>query len=247
MSKLKRPDGKLKYSCLVLPNLQGVTIHENELSDPVKKELIEDWNDIHGVAKDFGTPEFADHMSGHIFMQGTPIEDKCSKCVRIGDLFHLFNDDQLKDGIYCITEWRDSVKDSEILKNLVKRLDEECCHRLEKFSESEKLSLSFALSELSKFVDFRMPQETWRWCVKNLNLSDENLIYLLLLSSFYRQHINAECVSDTWSEFESSLIAKFHDLSHTELSVCFQGLDALSQGQSSKLKEMMKEIYGFRM
>ena len=65
--------------------------HENELSNPVKKELIEDWNDIHGVAKDFGTPEFADHMSGHIFMQGTPIEDKCSKCVRIGDLFHLFN------------------------------------------------------------------------------------------------------------------------------------------------------------
>ncbi len=37
-------------------------------SDP-RENLVEDWNDINEIATEFGTPEFADHMSGHVYMQ----------------------------------------------------------------------------------------------------------------------------------------------------------------------------------
>ncbi len=34
-------------------------------------DFSEDWSEVDGTVRDFGGPEFADHMSGHMFMRAS--------------------------------------------------------------------------------------------------------------------------------------------------------------------------------
>ena len=47
--------------------------------DTKPSERLKDFDEIHSVTVNFGSPEMADQMSGSIYMHASMVEDKCSQ------------------------------------------------------------------------------------------------------------------------------------------------------------------------
>ena len=79
-------------------------------------------------------------------------------------------------------------------------------------------------------------------------LSNEEIISTLLLAVCCKGKIHfCDKYLKISSVFEDQLLNSFNDLHHSELNVCYQGLQALSESSGSKLRSKMEIVYGFRM
>ena len=66
-----------KTSTNVYEHFEDPTL--NCYSDYESSERLKDFEDIHSVTVNFGSPEMADQMSGSIYMHANMEEDKCSQ------------------------------------------------------------------------------------------------------------------------------------------------------------------------
>ena len=96
-----------------------------------KTALIKDWNDIHEIAENFGSPELSDLTSGFVFNGATIYEDKCSQAYRVADLIPYFNSNEI---IYCLEQsynWPlKSVQESDTLTDILKSIDKTCYNNI---------------------------------------------------------------------------------------------------------------------
>ena len=77
-----------RYEVLGPTNLEmrGIKISSFSVDNAQKNALIKDWNDIHEIAENFGSPELSDLTSGNIYNRASIYEDKCSQAHRVADL-----------------------------------------------------------------------------------------------------------------------------------------------------------------
>lgn len=240
-------DKKKMYKCFQIQEVKELKVPK--MCREEKRELIRDWNDIHGVSRDFGSPEFADHMSGHIFMQGTPVEDKSSKCVRIGDQLDLFDHDELHQCIQCTLSWKDSLKDSAILQGLIKSIDSQCEKRLFQVPEAQCLSLIFTIAQLKPFQSLTSPLTLWqslRSQGQTFFKSEEAIVVFLFLTSLCSNEIAPTLQLS--KALEERLVSNFDLLSQAELAICHSGLEVLSGGEKKNvLSTLITSRFGFRL
>lgn len=151
-------------------------------SDDDLEDVIADWNDIDGTVRHFGSPELADHLSGHIFMQGTPVEDKSAKCVRLGDLLHRFSDRQFVHCVQCVLRWQpDYIADSGILQELLIKMDGEAAHRRSQLQCHDNLKVVFAFARLFTPATKSPSMTIEAWKVSIAEEAIQRVILFLLL------------------------------------------------------------------
>ena len=118
-----------RYEVLGPTNLEmrGIKISSFSVDNAQKNALIKDWNDIHEIAENFGSPELSDLTSGNIYNRASIYEDKCSQAYRVADLIPYFNSDEI---IYCLEQtykWPlKSVQESDTLTDILKSIDKTC-------------------------------------------------------------------------------------------------------------------------
>ena len=89
--------------------------------------LSSDWHDIHECSLMYGSPELADHLSGHIYMRATVYEDKCSQAYRLADQVAELSPHQLQACLALCAQWpRRTVAESETLQKIIQAIDSQC-------------------------------------------------------------------------------------------------------------------------
>lgn len=154
--------------------------------DNPRQCLIEDWNDLDETVCEFGSPEFADHMSGHVYMQGTIHEDKSSKGIRVAQLVPHLDNHELERCLESCQMWpANTVMDSQVLQILLQSLDQECLSRSKKDNNMD-LKMAFLLCNIMatmwqkcQFVPATLEQQLK---LVQEGMSNRDLVTVLLLA-----------------------------------------------------------------
>jgi len=113
---------------------------------------MEDFQHLHQVVINFGSPEVADQMSGNVYMHAGVVEDECSKCIRLIEKIGEFSINDLKEAVTCLTWWGSDAQHSMALRDVVEAVDRTTVDRL--------LSLHFSLEPQWKlYSDAEFPLE----------------------------------------------------------------------------------------
>lgn len=223
-------------------------------TDPnnLRDNLIQDFNEIYHIVKDVGYPELSDQISGVVFMHATLEEDKCSKCMRVTDYLGMMSDAELVQAMQCTTQWPETIKQSDVIRDFMKKMDSEFLRRKAAFEYKEQLELAFGLSCLHFLSYLKFPFSVLKSVMEQTKLgcqTKEEVTVLSLLSCACAHQVDSAFIGQ-WKQigehFQHHVVEHFDDYDPVELGVCLAGLKVISGQPSEELKLKAENRYGFR-
>ncbi|XP_059078599.1 uncharacterized protein LOC131877051 [Tigriopus californicus] len=217
-----------------------------------RENLIQDFNEIYHTVKDVGYPEMADQISGVVFMHATLEEDKCSKCMRVIDYLGMMSDTELIQAMQCTTQWPDTIKHSDVIRDLMKKMDSEFLRRAADFEPKTQWEVAIGLSCLHFLSYLKFPFSVLKSAMEQTTLgheTKEEVTILSLLSCACAHQVDSAFIGQ-WKEigdhFQDHVVDHFDDYDPVEVGVCLAGLKVISGHRSQALKLKAENRYGFR-
>lgn len=221
------------------------------LGSPATSGHFQDFQQIHQITLNFGSPEVADQMSGNVYMHAAVVEDECSKCLRLADSISEFSINDLKAALTCLNWWGSDAQYSLALREVTRALDTAAVDRLNSlhFSLEDQLRLAFQWRSLpfqpvtqfpTKVLDVASPFV--------LQSSIPVLIsFLWLLSTESKPCTEYQYV--TGEEVTEILGHTRHLLGETEVIAACLGLRRLHGGEEGAaiLASFLQEKFGYRI
>jgi len=216
---------------------------EKEISEKLK-----DFEEIHSVTVNFGSPEVADQMSGSIYMHASMEEDKCSQCLRLAEGIQNYS---IRDLSMCLTLmgwWSSQAGNSLALRDLVTGLDQACIDRLASihFSMQDKLRLGYQWQCLMFTHKAQFPIEMLHSMCPSVSQSSLPVLvsFLLILSSV---DLGDKEFTVIGQEMVEKLEPALPFLSESELVAIYAGLRRLGAGQEELVRRVLQTKYGYRL
>jgi len=220
------------------------------LSDKINSsDRLKDFEDIHSVTVNFGSPEMSDQMSGSIYMHANMTEDKCSQCLRLAEDIPSYSITDLAMCLTYMTWWSSEASHSLALREVVSKLDVACVDRLASlhFSLQDQLRLAFQWQCLMFKHKAEFPEKMILELSSYVTQSSMPVLisFLLLLSSteLDSKTLPALHGQDAASKLQGALPL----LSEGELLACYAGLRVLGGGLEGGVRETLHRKYGYRL
>jgi len=218
------------------------------LENRKQSEKLKDFEEIHAVTVNFGSPEMADQMSGAIYMHASMVEDKCSQCLRLSEDIPTYS---ITDLTTCLTSmgwWSSQASHSLALREVVTKLDLTCVDRLASlhFSLQDQLRLAYQWQSLLFQHKAQFPKELLQtMSVSVLQSSLPVLVsFLLILSSVELKEKNLVRVSG--KEVSDKLESALPFLTEAELTACYSGLRRMGEGEEG-VRVWLHSKFGYRL
>lgn len=212
--------------------------------------ILVDWNEIDGIVRDFGTPEFADQASGAIYRYANIEEDKCSQCLRIADEVSTFPVQALSHCLACMASWPSEVQQSLTVRDMVGQIDKTCQERLTEGlidSAEDQLRMAFMWEALPFHSKCEFPATVLR----NLapQIPEESSISLLVSFLLLASYVQPRTLTDIKVQnIEKTILSATASMAQTELISSYSGLKYLNCGQESLLiKTYLEKHFGLRL
>lgn len=185
-------------------------------------------------------------------MHATLEEDKCSKCMRVTDYLGMMSDAELVQAMQCTTQWPETIKQSDVIRDFMKKMDSEFLRRKAAFEYKEQLELAFGLSCLHFLSYLKFPFSVLKSAMEQTQLgcqTKEEVTVLSLLSCACAHQVDSAFIGQ-WKQigehFQHHVVEHFDDYDPVELGVCLAGLKVISGQPSEELKLKAENRYGFR-
>jgi len=236
-----------KTSTNVYEHFEDPTL--NSYSDYKSSERLKDFEDIHSVTVNFGSPEMADQMSGSIYMHANMEEDKCSQCLRLAEDIPSYSIMDLATCLTYMTWWSSEASHSLALREVVTSLDKTCVDRLASlhFSLQDQLRLAYQWQCLMFQHKAEFPEKMITELSSYVTQSSMPVLisFLLLLSTTRvdMQALPALQDRDVAGKLQGALPL----LSEGELLACYAGLRVVGGGVEGGVRDILHKKYGYRL
>lgn len=240
------------------PDIQFGQNQPKAVEEAVTKNLL-DFEEIHQVTVNFGSPEVADQMSGNIYMHATVTEDECSKCMRLTDTLADFSINDIKAAVTCLGWWGSDVQYSMALRDLVEALDRATVDRLNSlhFSLEDQLRLAFQWRSLLFQPQVEFPTKMLHSASPFVLQSSLPVLisFLLLLSAEPSTFFSPSSPSTfplplvSGKEVSTKLIPAVDFLGESEVAAACLGLRRLQGGEegAAVLASILAHKWGYNM
>ena len=210
--------------------------------------LSKDWEETHDCTVMYGSPELADHLSGHIYMRATMYEDKCSQAYRLADLVPEFDNPQIISCIGQCTQWPlKTVTDSETLQRIVKAIDAESYKRCQNGEWDDSAQMQRAAFLISCNLLKLKESKILRHVIAHASNAPGDPVVHMLFSAFNNQSLPEG--PSIAQNVQRVVQDRLEDMSSSELAVLYSGLRALLHDATvlKSLKDKIESRYGFRL
>lgn len=203
----------------------------------------EEWKEVHECTLMYGSPELADHLSGHMYMSRSIVEGKCSQAFRVAEHVRDFNDQELQDCLRHCSKWPlKTVSESETLQRIVSHIDAECYKRAQANYSPSEMSFRTAFLFCLNLLKLKEPLFLSHLVKHHGQLLGQKhqVIYLLFVAFNNQPNVSEGLL------ILQPLLDSFDTFSPSELAVIHAGLKSLGNVDLKDLERQISNRFGFR-